>query len=292
MNAIENLFSGFLNLPELASRHGEDIDHLMNSTHLAMVLLFLLWLGFLAVALWRFRAKRHPRANPSGVKTIFFVLVIGVVVVDELTTLFGAAIPLWNKNLAEFPDEKQATVVRVTAQQFTWNVRYPGKDGKFGAQGPQFVNSENPLGYDSRDAAAKDDVVPPLKEVRVPLEPVDADGDGSQDVDAEGRPQFKPVLIHLTSMDVIHSFKVLPLRVCQDAIPGMSIPIHFMPTRAGRYVITCAQLCGNGHATMIGWLTVMDNQPQRGADGAIVAPGAFDQWQAGYVAGNAPRILE
>lgn len=292
MDGIEKLAAGFLNLPKLASRHGEGVDQLLSSTHISMVALFLFWFGFLVVALWRFRKKRHPRANPAGVKTILFIAVIAVVVVDEMATLFGVAIPLWNRNMAGFPAEKDATVIRVTAQQFTWNVRYPGKDGKFGAQNVAFVSDENPLGYDPNDKAGKDDVVPPLKEIRAPLEPVDADGDGVQDVDSAGRPKFKPVLIHLTSLDVIHSFKVLPMRVCQDVIPGMSIPVHFMPTAEGRYVLTCAQLCGNGHATMIGWVTIMDNTPQRAADGTITAPGAFDQWQASYVAGQAPGSFE
>ncbi len=278
----------WLNLPQLASRHGEDVDRLLQGVHVAMLLLFVGWVAYLLLALWRFRAKRNPRANPASVKTIVFVLLIGVVVVEEAVTLFGVAIPLWNKNVSEYPDEKQATVVRVTAQQFTWNARYPGKDGTFGAQDHRLVSASNPLGYVPGDEAGKDDVVPPLKDIRVPLEPIDADGDGEQDVDSLGHPQFKPVIIHLTSKDVIHSFKVLPLRVCQDAIPGMSIPIHFMPTREGKYVITCAQLCGNGHATMIGWLTVMDNQPQRAADGSVIAPGAFDQWQASHVVGDGP----
>ncbi|HJT35037.1 MAG TPA: hypothetical protein VJ783_23615 [Pirellulales bacterium] len=279
----------WLNLPELASRHGEDVDRLLQGVHFAMLLLFVGWISYLVVALWRFRAKRNPRANPAGVKTIVFVLVIGIVVVEEAATLFGVAIPLWNKNVSEYPDEKEATVVRVTAQQFTWNARYPGKDGKFGAQSRELVSASNPLGYVPGDEAGKDDVVPPLKDIRVPLEPIDADGDGQQDVDSHGQPKFKSVIIHLTSQDVIHSFKVLPLRICQDAIPGMSIPIHFIPTREGKYVITCAQLCGNGHATMIGWLTVMDNRPQRAADGTVAAPGAFDQWQAAHVVGDAPQ---
>jgi cytochrome c oxidase subunit 2 len=282
-------FHWLLNLPQLASRHGEDVDHLLQGVHGAMLLLFVGWIGYLFVALWRFRAKRNPRANPAGVKTFIFVLVVGIVVVEEAVTLFGAAIPLWNKNQTEYPDESQATVVRVTAQQFTWNSRYPGKDGKFGAQDHTLASSGNPLGYVPGDEAGKDDVVPPLKDIRVPLEPIDADGDGEQDLDSRRRPQFKPVIIYLTSMDVIHSFKVLPMRICQDAIPGMSIPIHFMPTRIGKYPITCAQLCGNGHATMIGWLTVMDNRPQRAADGTIVTPGAFDQWQASHVVGGAPQ---
>lgn len=282
-------FFDWLNLPQLASRHGEDVDRLLQGVHGAMLLLFVGWIGYLFVALWRFRATRNPRANPAGVKTFIFVLVVGIVVVEEAVTLFGAAIPLWNKNQTEYPDENQATVVRVTAQQFTWNARYPGKDGKFGAQDHTLISAGNPLGYVPGDEAGKDDVVPPLKDIRVPLEPIDTDGDGKQDVDSLGRPQFKPVIIYLTSMDVIHSFKVLPMRICQDAIPGMSIPIHFMPTREGKYTITCAQLCGNGHATMIGWLTVMDNRPQRAADGTIIAPGAFDQWQASHVVGDAPQ---
>lgn len=288
-NAPLTGYVDWLNLPQLASRHGEDVDHLLLGVHVAMVVLFVGWVGYLFFTLWRFRAKRQPRANPTGVKTIVFVLIIGVVVAEEAATLFGVAIPLWNKNVSEYPDEKQATVIRVTAQQFTWNARYAGKDGKFGAQDRALVSATNPLGYVPGDVAGKDDVVPPLKDIRVPLEPIDSDGDGAQDVDAFGHPQFKPVIIHLTSKDVIHSFKVLPLRVCQDAIPGMSIPIHFMPTREGKYVITCAQLCGNGHATMIGWLTVMDNRPQRAVDGTIVGPGAFDQWQSAHVVGDAPQ---
>jgi heme/copper-type cytochrome/quinol oxidase subunit 2 len=47
---------------------------------------------------------------------------------------------------------------------------------------------------------------------------------------------------------VIHSFKVPPLRVTQDAIPDAH-PIHFVATKTNNYQITCAQLCGNGHST-------------------------------------------
>jgi cytochrome c oxidase subunit II len=279
----------WLNLPQLASRHGEDVDGLLLGLHNVMLLLFVGWIIYLFFALWRFRAKRNPKANPVGVKTFVFVLLIGFVIVEEAVTLFGAGIPLWNNFVTVYPDENQATVVRVNAQQFTWNARYPGKDGKFGAQDHTLISASNPLGYVSGDEAGKDDVVPPLKDIRVPLEPIDADGDGKQDVDSLGRLQFKPVIIYLTSMDVIHSFKVLSLRITQDAIPGMIIPIHFMPTREGKYAITCAQLCGNGHATMIGWLTIMDNRPQRAADGTIVAPGAFDRWRASHVVGNSPQ---
>jgi len=70
-------------------------------------------------------------------------------------------------------------------------------------------------------------------------------------------PVNKPAILYISSMDVIHSFKVFPMRVNQDAIPGMSIPVHFKPTRVGTYPINCAQLCGVGHASMKGTLRVL-----------------------------------
>ncbi|HMJ92361.1 MAG TPA: hypothetical protein VK530_21240, partial [Candidatus Acidoferrum sp.] len=73
-----------------------------------------------------------------------------------------------------------------------------------------------------------------------------------------GVPVNTNIIIHITSMDVIHSFKVFPMRVNQDAIPGMSIPVHFFPTRVGTYPINCAQLCGMGHYSMKGTLKVME----------------------------------
>ena len=43
----------------------------------------------------------------------------------------------------------------------------------------------------------------------------------------------------------------------QDAIPGMSIPLHFTPAELGTYQINCAQLCGSGHYSMRGTVKVV-----------------------------------
>jgi cytochrome c oxidase subunit 2 len=59
-------------------------------------------------------------------------------------------------------------------------------------------------------------------------------------------------------MDVIHSFKVIPLRLTQDAIPGIRIPIHFFATKPGTFQINCAQLCGNSHSNMKGIIKVLE----------------------------------
>jgi cytochrome c oxidase subunit 2 len=53
---------------------------------------------------------------------------------------------------------------------------------------------------------------------------------------------------------------VNPLRVTQDAIPGMKIPLWFKPTVEGDYMINCAQLCGNSHYFMKGIFKVMSQE--------------------------------
>jgi cytochrome c oxidase subunit II len=63
-------------------------------------------------------------------------------------------------------------------------------------------------------------------------------------------PVDHPVVVHLTSEDVIHSFFVPEFRVKQDAVPGMTINVWFQATKTGEYEIGCAELCGMGHYRM------------------------------------------
>src|SRR2546426_391879 len=63
-------------------------------------------------------------------------------------------------------------------------------------------------------------------------------------------PVGRPVVIHLTSEDVIHSFFVPVFRVKQDAVPGMNINVWFQATVPGTYELGCAELCGLGHYRM------------------------------------------
>ncbi len=85
-------------------------------------------------------------------------------------------------------------------------------------------------------------------------------------------PVDKPVLIYLSSKDVIHSFALPEMRVKQDAIPGLRFPVWFKPTvttaemrqTKGKddfnYEIACAQLCGNGHSRMRGFYTILPQE--------------------------------
>lgn len=239
----------WMRLPPLASAHGQQIDNLIGWIHIFMFVLFIGWGAFLIYVLARFRKSRNPVANYSGVKSHMSSYLEGGVLVVELVLLFAFSIPLWAARVDHVPSERDALVVHVTGEQFAWNVRYAGPDGKFGRTDIKLVDTtDNPLGLDREDPAAKDDVIT-LNQLYLPVN--------------------RPVIVKLRSKDVIHSFGVPEFRVKQDAIPGLTIPIWFIPnittaemrTRTGKpefqYEIACAQLCGLGHYRMRGFVTVL-----------------------------------
>jgi cytochrome c oxidase subunit 2 len=253
----------WLGLPVLAATHGAQIDSLIGWIHVFMLVLFVGWGGFFAVALVRFRKSRHPVATYTGVKShASSYLEAGVAVVEGIL-LVGFAIPIWAARVDRVPPESESLVVQVTAEQFAWNVRYAGPDGIFGRTDIKLIDLQsNPLGLDQTDPAAKDDVTT-LNQLYLPAN--------------------KPIIVKLRSKDVIHSFGVPEFRVKQDAIPGYTIPVYFVPdvtteemrSRTGnpefQYEIACAQLCGLGHYRMRGFVTVL-------------SAGEFQKWMDAEVA--------
>ena len=235
----------------LASEDGKHVDDFILYVHYLMGILFVGWLAYFLYTLFRFRASRHPKANYAGAQTHASSYIEIAVSVIEGFLLIGLSIPLWAKFADQFPSESAATSIRVVAQQFLWNAVYPGKDGKFGKQDFHLVNATNQFGWDYTDPATHDNFV------------------GDQNVIVV--PEGKPVIAIISSKDVIHSFKVNAFRVTQDAIPGMAIPIWFKPTTNGKFIINCAQLCGNSHYFMKGEFHVV---PQPEFDKFIAAKSA------------------
>jgi cytochrome c oxidase subunit 2 len=76
----------------------------------------------------------------------------------------------------------------------------------------------------------------------------------------------RPVKIELVTEDVLHSFYLPQLRIKQDAVPGLTIPVWFDCDQAGTYELVCAELCGWGHTKMRGHVTVHETQRD------------FDEW--------------
>jgi cytochrome c oxidase subunit 2 len=199
----------WLKLPIDASAHGHDIDHLIVVIHWLMAVLFVGWGTFFVYTLIRFRKKANPTADYVGVKSHASSYLEVAVALFEGFLLVGLSIPMWANVWTNYPDEKDAVVIHVVAEQFAWNIHYPGKDGKFGERDIKLVTAENPLGLNREDADAKDDIAT-INTLHIPI--------------------GKKILIKLSSKDVIHSFALPLLRVKQDAIPGQQIPITFTAT--------------------------------------------------------------
>ena len=228
-----------LGMPELASKNGEGVDALIVYVHWLMIALFIGWLVYFGYAVWRFRATRNPKADYQGVRNHASSYLELTVAAIEAVLLIGMAIPVWARAVDHFPDVKDSTVIYVMAQQYAWNIRYAGPDGVFGRQDMKFVSSDNVFGVDPSDANGKDDIQT-LNEIHVPV--------------------GKPVVVYVSSKDVIHSFKITAMRTCQDAIPGLRIPCWFTPTKIGKYQVNCAQLCGPGHSSMTGGFLIVESQ--------------------------------
>jgi cytochrome c oxidase subunit 2 len=236
----------YLGMPVQASTHAAELDQMTVLVHWLMLVMFVGWGIFFVFVLFRFRRSAHPVASYTGAKgKISKGTEVAVALIEVLLLVFYA-IPAWAKRVKAFPAESEAVVVRVVAEQFAWNIHYPGPDGRFGRTDLKLISADNPLGLDRADAAAKDDIAT-INQLNLPVD--------------------RPVLVHLSSKDVIHSFGLFEMRVKQDAIPGMQIPVWFIPNRVGEYEIACSQLCGLGHFRMRGFITI-----QSAAD--------YDKWFA------------
>ena len=201
-----------LGLPVSASEHAARVDRLILYVHILMVVLFVGWILFFFYTLFRFRKSNNPKADYTGVKTHTSSYLEAMIAVIEVLLLVGLSIPFWSWKVSAFPTDPATVHVRVIAQQFAWNIHYPGPDGIFGRTDIKLVDEQtNPIGLDRKgDPHAKDDIVT-LNQLHLPVN--------------------RPAVIEITTKDVIHSFSLPVMRVKQDAIPGMLIPIHFVPNK-------------------------------------------------------------
>jgi cytochrome c oxidase subunit 2 len=237
-------------LPAAASSHAALLDAVLTSVHVHMLLIFLAWLAVFLYAIVRFRKGANPEPRRQGVRGIWPALAIGAVIVGDVVILFALALPAWSERNQPPPQDVRPLEVRIIAEQFAWNIHYPGPDGAFGRTDQPLVSASNPVGIDRNDPAAKDDIGL-LNILTLPL--------------------HRTIVVRLTSRDVIHSFTLNEMRVKQDANPGMTARVWFTPTQTGAWEIACSQLCGMGHYRMRG-------------EYRVLAPHDWDKWLAEEVA--------
>ena len=190
---------------------------------------------FMAYCVLRFRHKEGRKAayEPENNK-----LEWGLTIVTGLgvAAMLAPGLFVWNQYIT-VPDE--ATDIEVLGQQWQWNFRLPGADGKLGKSDNRLIDFDNPLGINPSDPNGQDDIVVEADDLHLPI--------------------GKPVKMLLRSADVLHDFYVPEFRAKMDMIPGMVTYFWFTPTREGTFEILCAELCGTGHPHMRGFV-VIDNE--------------------------------
>ena len=70
-------------------------------------------------------------------------------------------------------------------------------------------------------------------------------------------PVGKPVVMRMTSDDVVHSHYMNQFRVTEDLMPGRITWQWFMPDVVGESVVACREYCGENHSRMFGKIKVL-----------------------------------
>lgn len=221
----------------LASNWGQ-MDDMLTVTLVITGIFFVGINVFLAYMLVRFRHRdnapattQHTAAYLPENKKLERWLIIGTGV--AIMILLAPGLLVYAAYVKPPPN---ALILEVLGQQWQWRYRFAGADGKLGVSSVGLISAANPFGLSPADPAAQGNILITGGEVHLPL----------------GR----PVKFLFRSNDVLHDFYVPQFRARMNMVPGMVTSFWLTPTRAGKYEVMCAQLCGLGHANMRSYVVV------------------------------------
>jgi cytochrome c oxidase subunit 2 len=175
--------------------------------------------SLVAVAVWLFRASRHPVPARTTHNTPLEVTwtIVPVIILAIMAT--------WSFSLlrkVDFLPPSEVTL-KVTGNQWFWSYAYPDNGG---IQFSSMIVPEEKLAQDQRSLrllAVDQYVVLPVNTV---------------------------IRIQITASDVVHSWGVQSLGVKKDAVPGRLNETWTRIEREGTYYGDCYELCGRNHAFM------------------------------------------
>ncbi len=251
INILDNLKNSvwggiwYMKPPKDASLAGYRIDNVIQYTDTVVVIFFGAVVFSLIYFIIRYRSRPGRKAvydRGDQKKHVLISIALGLLVffsidvVIETMSFKDLKEAFWN-----FPKSEDVVKIEIMPQQFAWNIRYPGPDGKF---------------------ATEDDIVPPQNQMHIPVD--------------------TPIVVQMAPYDVIHSLYIPNFRVKQDATPGMITSFWFQAVKEGKYEIACAELCGNGHYRMRGFLTVESKEDfqkwLKGLYEELLQEDEYDDW--------------
>lgn len=139
-----SIHSKYLLLSDASSAHGGELDRMMKITFIITGFVFIVTQVCLFWFSFKYRAKKGVKAlhySHNDKLEMVWTAIPAVV----LTVLVLGGLKAWN-NINEKPPVGSAQI-EVFAQQFAWQVRYPGADGKLGNSSHNLISeTSNPLG--------------------------------------------------------------------------------------------------------------------------------------------------
>jgi cytochrome c oxidase subunit 2 len=200
--------------------------------------------GALFVAVFRFRAKRHPVAHQTHGNTrleigwtagaAVILLILTVVTFIKLPSIINAPNSDANglnltASLSEpSPPNGKKLNICVQARQYIWRYTYSSAT----------QNCKN----DSFSTAGGKTTILPYSFTTMVV------------------PVHTTVVLTIQSSDVIHSWWIPSLGGKVDAVPGYTVYTWFKATHTGFFHGQCAQLCGTNHAAMVAYVRVVSPQ--------------------------------
>ena len=230
----------FLFLKEPAAEHSALIKSMYYQTLFAIVPIFVFTHILLFAFAYKYKQDKTRLAKfypDNGKLEMFWILVPAVVMIF----LVYQGIVNWYKITGPAPEN--ALVIEATAQQFKWDIRYSGQDGKLGVKNVHLMDPENgnPWGQNWDDKSNMDDFFA---------------------ADSIVLPVNRPIKVKINSLDVLHSFYLPEFNVKMDAVPGIPTQFVFTPTKTSAqrqeelgnpefiYELACTELCGKAHFNM------------------------------------------
>ncbi len=275
-------------MPPGVSTHAASVDFLFNVILWITAFFFFLTEALLVAFMWKYGSGEKPANGPGPSAQGFppYLKPIAGLIdtqhkVELAWTIVPAAILLYiafaqvgtwanvkyQSRMKELVGEATPIQVELSARQFEWRFRYPSVE-----RARSWLKDREGSKSDSNSFAR----IPQFDDIHT--------------VNELHVWQDNPVVIHLSTRDVLHSFNLPHFRVKQDAVPGKVIPVWFTPTKAnvvkmkdssgqiawydgnGRdeegqprdkslvWDIPCAELCGWGHWRMVGRIYVHPTQ--------------------------------
>ena len=229
----------------IASEHAVITERLFWITMAVTVFVFIVTQIFLFGFGWKYRYKESNKAHyyPHNNKLEMIWTIVPAIV---LAWLIISGLKQWNVITGPAPED--AEIVEVMGYQYAWGYRYPGKDGALGKYDFRKIDAINSMGIDLTDQSGHDDFMP----TQLVL------------------PKGKPVLLKIRGRDVIHSVYNPHFRIQMNAVPGMPTQFWFTPSVSTaemreitgnpefNYELVCNKICGKGHYSMKGIITVLD----------------------------------